>query len=172
MISQLEVLKRNNLLSLKLQLLKGHYRHTTDQDTWKILYQIIGPLSGPHKAVYLGTLPGSLHFLFQAAPRGSTVSNIEANAWGHLPAPGSSRQSLTQALPFTELQEQLSGVSRDSKPEGGLLPLAPAHITLQTQGWHLLARHSSTAWMLLIWFGAGRKPLPRQRCTSGPRDTD
>lgn len=76
-----------------------------------------------------------------------------------------SRQSSTQVLPFRVHQKHLGGISRETTNLWESYCHSLLH-TFRTQGWHLLARCSLTSRMLLIWFGAGRKP---QHCTSIPR---
>lgn len=87
--------------------------------------------------------------------------------------PSASRQSFIPVLPFPEHQKQLSGVSRDTAElwEGCCQSLA--NIPLHTQGWHLLARCSLAAWMLLNLVWSWKKAISKTaECASIPKDSE
>ena len=70
------------------------------------LYQIISSLLGPYEATYLGSLSLCLHFLFEVAQRGSTVSDIEASAYSNFPVPVSLKTKLHESFFFYRAPEE------------------------------------------------------------------
>lgn len=130
----------------------------------------MSPLLWPYKAVFLSTMPGSLHFLFQAAQTGSTVSNIEANAWSDFPVPQDKASSQCCLSQSTRSSSVGLAETQPSCGRAAASPLQTFHYTHKADiFWQ------DAVWLpgcSSIWFGAGRKPFPKQQCASIPKDTD